>query len=216
MDRSQRVPQEKKHWYDGWFYDRLIAPNQDVLFAHIRRHIPPEATVLDIGTGTGRLAFQLAARGNAVHAIDLSLRNVERALSRLLRDPHPTLSIEHAGVDVLLERGIPKFHFAVLTFVLHEIPSAERRHVLEVAARLAETVLVGEYRVPFPGGFDGALTRVVEFVAGREHFTNFKDFIAAGGVPGLIKALPLHIDHEVQRLPNTGSLYVLKPRPGTT
>ncbi len=216
MDRSPRVPHEKKHWYDGWFYDRLIAPNQDVLFAHIRRHIPPEATVLDIGTGTGRLAFQLAARGNTVHAIDLSFRNVERARLRLARDPHANLSIEHASVHELLARGVRRFDFAVLTFVLHEIRPAERRRVLEIAMRLAKTILIGEYRVPLPNGFEALLTRAVECVAGREHYANFKHFVATGGVPGLIEGLPLRIVNEVPRLPNTGSLFVLKPRPGTT
>ena len=30
------MTENKNHWYDGWFYDRIITPNQDQLFAKIK------------------------------------------------------------------------------------------------------------------------------------------------------------------------------------
>jgi len=30
------MAEDKKHWYDGWFYDKIIAPNQDKLFGQIK------------------------------------------------------------------------------------------------------------------------------------------------------------------------------------
>ncbi|MCK5572311.1 MAG: class I SAM-dependent methyltransferase [Bacteroidetes bacterium] len=69
----------KNHWYDGLFYDRFIAPNQDPLFTLIRGLIHPEATILDVGCGTGRLAWQLSERCRLVHGIDPSHRNIARA-----------------------------------------------------------------------------------------------------------------------------------------
>jgi hypothetical protein len=32
IQKLKFMTQNKTHWYDGWFYDRLIAPNQDRLF----------------------------------------------------------------------------------------------------------------------------------------------------------------------------------------
>lgn len=48
------MPMNKEHWYDGWFYDRWIAPNQDSFFAYINTLLPPDSTVIDLGCGTGR------------------------------------------------------------------------------------------------------------------------------------------------------------------
>ncbi len=47
----------KDHWYDGQFFDRFIAPNQDNVFARVREIITDGSSVLDVGCGTGRLAF---------------------------------------------------------------------------------------------------------------------------------------------------------------
>jgi hypothetical protein len=36
------MKENKNHWYDGWFYDTFIAPNQDRLFSQIAKYILPE------------------------------------------------------------------------------------------------------------------------------------------------------------------------------
>lgn len=51
---------DKKHWYDGKFYDKFIAPNQDKIFEQIIKIIAKDTLILDVGCGTGRLAFQLS------------------------------------------------------------------------------------------------------------------------------------------------------------
>lgn len=49
--------ENKNHWYDGWFYDKIIAPNQDKAFASVKSLIEEKANVLDVGTGTGDYYF---------------------------------------------------------------------------------------------------------------------------------------------------------------
>ncbi|MBL1214902.1 MAG: class I SAM-dependent methyltransferase [Ignavibacteriae bacterium] len=60
----------KNHWYDGLFYDYLIAPNQDKSFQHIKNIIEPDSSLIDIGCGTGRLAFQIADKCSRFDGID--------------------------------------------------------------------------------------------------------------------------------------------------
>lgn len=66
------MTENKYHWYDGWFYDTFIAPNQDKLFSQIKELIESDSTIIDIGCGTGRLEFTLADKCKSVLGIDLS------------------------------------------------------------------------------------------------------------------------------------------------
>ncbi|MDF1613292.1 hypothetical protein [Stygiobacter electus] len=61
----------KTHWYDGWFYDSFIAPNQDRLFSLIKGIIEPASTVIDVGCGTKRFSFSVSARASKILSIDL-------------------------------------------------------------------------------------------------------------------------------------------------
>ena len=70
---------DKKHWYDGIFYDKIIAPNQDRMFTQIKNIIKPNSNVLDIGCGTGRLSFQLSDHCKNVVGVDLSSKNIKVA-----------------------------------------------------------------------------------------------------------------------------------------
>ena len=69
----------KDHRYDGLFCDRFIAPNQDPLYRSITGLIDRESRVLDVGRGTGRLAWRLSEQCRLIHGIDPSPRNMARA-----------------------------------------------------------------------------------------------------------------------------------------
>ncbi|MDO9257317.1 MAG: hypothetical protein Q7U54_17490 [Bacteroidales bacterium] len=43
------MTENKTHWYDGWYYDTVIAPNQDKLFQQIKNLIEPQSTIIDVG-----------------------------------------------------------------------------------------------------------------------------------------------------------------------
>ena len=66
----------KKHWYDGIFYDKVIAPNQDKAFRVAKDMMNKQSSVIDVGCGTGRLSFQLADKCKKVDGIDLSEKNI--------------------------------------------------------------------------------------------------------------------------------------------
>ena len=73
------MTKNKHHWYDGWFYDTLIASNQNRLFAQIKNLVNPQSSIIDVGCGTGRFEFTLADKCKSVLGIDISERNIIRA-----------------------------------------------------------------------------------------------------------------------------------------
>lgn len=208
------MPANKQHWYDGWFYDRLIAPNQDRLFTQIEQRIAPDSRVLDVGCGTGRLAFALAGKCERVLGIDLSQRNIERAKRNLAGHPHTNISFEHRSVAEIVSDGTMHFDYAVLTYVLHEVPEPERTTLLLELSTIADRIIVGDYLVPVPSGGWSVLNDLVEYAAGMDHYTNFKSFVANGGIRSLAEQIHFEVLEEVRNLPYTSHLMILQPPKG--
>ncbi|RAP18981.1 hypothetical protein C2W59_01403 [Bacillus pumilus] len=75
-------------------YDKLI-PEPDGLFDFYSGFVKEGITILDIGCGSGRLAFQLAQNGATVHAIDISAGMVENAKRKLATSDQKTLERIH-------------------------------------------------------------------------------------------------------------------------
>ena len=117
--------QNKNHWYDGWFYDNLIAPNQDRIFGEIKNLIEPNSSVIDVGCGTGRFSFSIADIANMVVGVDLSSKNLTTANQTLQRNPNNKISFLHTNLADLISQN-HHFDYAVMTYVIHEVNSEDR------------------------------------------------------------------------------------------
>lgn len=203
------MTQNKNHWYDGWFYDTIIAPNQDKLFGQIINLIEPQSKVIDVGCGTGRLAFTLADHCKSVLGIDLSKRNIDRAQLTLLRQPNEKISFQHRNLNEILHEGQSHFDYAVLTYVIHEVNEDDRIVLLNEIARIADKIIIGDYIVPKPGGFNGHLSEIIEFLAGSEHYRNYKSYMANGGINHLVNKAGLKIINEITNPTLTSHIAIL-------
>lgn len=202
------MTQNKNHWYDGWFYDVFIAPNQDRLFSLIKNLIEQNTIVLDVGCGTGRFSFTIADKTKSVLGIDLSTRNIEKAISNLAKKPNKKISFVHSTISDLISQNL-HFDYAVMTYVIHEVNEEERVKLLQDISNVADKIIIGDYLVPKPNGFWSALNEVVEFVAGSEHYRNYKNYVRNGGLQDLANKAGLKIIKEIKNKPSTSHLVVL-------
>jgi SAM-dependent methyltransferase len=193
----------KFHWYDGWFYDKIIAPNQDKLFGQIKNLIEPQSTIIDVGCGTGRFEFTIGDKCKSVLGIDLSGRNINRAKMTLLKYPNDKISFHHGNLTEIIKESGNHFDFAILTYVIHEVNKEERVDLLRQVAGIAKKIIIGDYVVPKPKGFPGFLSELIEFVAGIEHYRNYKTYMSDGGVSYLADKAGLRIvaENKNQNLP---------------
>jgi SAM-dependent methyltransferase len=189
--------ENKYHWYDGWFYDKIIAPNQDNLFGQIKDLIEPGSKVIDVGCGTGRLEFALAEKCKSVLGIDLSKKNIERANLILDRKPDDKISFRHSNISELDNNPDNHYDFAILTYVIHEVNEEERLDLLIQISGVADKIIVGDYLVPRLKGFGSYLTESIEFIAGRDHYRNFKSYVAGGGIYTLADRAGLRVIDEI-------------------
>lgn len=201
---------DKKHWYDGKFYDKLIAPNQDKMFYHIRGIIKDNSKVLDVGCGTGRLAFQLSEQCELIVGLDLSSTNISVADANLKINPKTNISFVHGDIKKIKKDYSDKFDYAVLTYVIHEIPENERIKVLTDIKSVADKIIIGDYIVPTPKSLMGILNIIVEYFAGKEHYANFKSYVKNGGLKYLTKMSNLDTVEEIKNKPSTAHLVVAK------
>jgi demethylmenaquinone methyltransferase/2-methoxy-6-polyprenyl-1,4-benzoquinol methylase len=200
--------ENKNHWYDGWFYDKLIAPNQDRMFGEIKNLINPNSNVIDVGCGTGRFSFTIADKANKVVGIDLSNKNISTANQTLQKNPDDKISFLNTNLANLVSQN-QHYDYAVMTYVIHEVNPEERISLLSEMSQVADKIIIGDYLVPIGNGFWSILNEVVEFAAGKDHYKNFKNFVANKGLYDLAAKSGLKIIQEIKNKPATSQLLVL-------
>lgn len=197
----------KNHWYDGWFYDKFIAPNQDKLFRQIKNFIEPDSKVIDVGCGTGRFSFFIADKSKSVLGVDISERNINRAKKNLLKKPHNKVSFRHTTIDRITIKE--HFDYAVSTYVIHEMDHADRIKILKDMSEIADKVIIGDYMFSAKAGFWYIFNEMVEFAAGRNHYKNYKNFMTNGGIKKIASEAGLKIIVEHKNHPVTSHLVIL-------
>lgn len=206
------MAENKNHWYDGLFYDKLIAPNQDAIFSEIKHLIEPNSKVIDIGCGTGRFSFKAADKCNSILGIDLSRRNIEMANTSLRKNPIPNIQFQHKSTAEILLSAKEKYDYAVLTYVIHEVDESERTELLNSILQIANKIIIGDYHSDQSNKFWKVLNEVVEILAGKKHYKNYKNFIETGGLINLAKGAGLKIIFEIKDRPLTSHLVVLQSK----
>jgi ubiquinone/menaquinone biosynthesis C-methylase UbiE len=103
---------------------------------------------LDVCTGTGGVALELACRGARVIGVDLASGMLRRACRK--RDEASVSNGRFLRMDARqLAFGDRAFPLVTASMALHEMADVERRRVLYEIARVAsDRVVIAEYRVP--------------------------------------------------------------------
>ena len=200
----------KDHWYDGLFYDYFIAPNQDKAFRLLKNLIKNDSSVIDVGCGTGRLVFQLKDICRRVDGVDLSLRNINVALKKLNQTKSANVQFHHSDVGEFLKDNSIKFDYAVMSYVIHEMDESLRVNVLNSLAVYVNKIILVDYLAPKPKGFIKYLNEVVEFLAGSDHYRNYKTYIKSGGINFLAALGGFNIIKEIKNIPKSSHIAVLQ------
>ena len=201
---------DKFHWYDGWFYDNVIAPNQDKTFRIMQAMMDKNSTVVDVGCGTGRFVFQSAERFNSVVGVDLSSRNIKLANQILSRTNQTNISFIHGDAEDLKELLDKKFDYSTISYVIHEMPIDIRVSILKTLKVVSEEIIVGDYFVPQPSNNRGLSNKIAELLAGKDHFNNYRSFVKNGGLPRLAEDAGLSIVQQNKGVHGTSLIVKIK------
>ena len=197
-------------------YDRFVGPFTNALrHIGIKMHPPkPGTKVLEVGCGTGTNLMLYHRAGCSVYGIDLSPSMLEIAHTKL-----------GEGADLQLgdASNMPYqnnfFDLVIAMFALHEMPREIRPLVMREMIRVTKQqgrVLIIDFhpgRIRFPKGWlYRAVILFIERVAGRKHFSNYRDFLSQKGLPRLIETQKLIVDR--QKIVSAGNIafFLIKPK----
>lgn len=180
-------------YYDGAVYHHVVERVTRGLLEFVASVVPADSRVIDICCGTGALAFLCADKCHEVLGVDISPKMIEYAESQRRARGIDNVGFQVADASELAGLRDRSFDYATVVMGLHEMPTEMRPHVLLEAARVAEKVLVVDFRPRMRWNPAGMRNRFVEAVAGPRHFRGFRDFSRRGGLRPLIVAAGLSV-----------------------
>lgn len=181
-------------------YDTLFEPLISGLRAIGMKMFPPREgmVVLDVGCGTGVHLELYQKAGCNVFGIDQSPSMLQVARNRLGESANL-----YMGDASNMPYPDKEFDLIIISTVLHEMPRAVRSAVIDESKRTLNEdgrILLIDFhpgpKRPLKGWIYKSIITFAEIGAGREHFKNYRDFIANKGLPELISTHGLSIDKE--------------------
>jgi len=202
------------HRYAG-IYDRVFdSMNKGLKLVGIRLFRPSKGMrVLDVGCGTGSHLELYQRFGCELYGLDLSPSMLAVARKRLG---------DAAQLDLGDASQMPYqddyFDLVVAMLTLHEMRPEIRTVVLREIKRVLKPdgrALLIDFQPgsvePFQGWVSKLTIWISELLAGREHFRNYRQFVASGGLQALIAAN--NLTAEKQKVLAGGTFTVMLARP---
>lgn len=197
-------------------YDRIFEPLNSGLRAIGMKMFPPREgmSVLDVGCGTGIHLERYQKAGCTVFGIDLSPAMLQVARRRLGEGANL-----YQGDASNMPFSDNEFDLVYMTTVLHEMPVTVRSAVIEESKRILKQdgrILLIDFHPgpiqPLKGWLSKCVITLAEISGGREHFKNYRHFIAHKGLPALISAHDLSVDKEKIVSGGTMALFLLRKK----
>ena len=197
-------------WYDGFLYEKFIAPQSDRLQTLLTIFAKKGSTALDIGCGTGDLTFKLAAKCERVVGVDLSQRMISHAEKTRQKLGTTNVKFVCANALDLASRFPDGFDVVTLVLFLHEIDESTRAEVVGGLLALSDTLIIADFSAPFPQSAAGWRLKLQEFIAGSRHYNNFKNWMENGAIDGFVESLNLKVRKTIPWENEAGKVIIVK------
>jgi SAM-dependent methyltransferase len=178
------MPEDRSLFHYGAIYHMLLDPLITPARRAIVEYIPPSSKVLDIGCGTGQLCFELSREKHCqVMGIDLSRRMLDFAEKH---NRYASVEFRHMDASHMPDIDSDSFDYVVMSYIIHELYRDSQLQLLSEAWRVGRHVLMLDSNAPLPRNPFGIAKRIVEYIFGRDHFAQFRAYLASGGIGGIL------------------------------
>jgi ubiquinone/menaquinone biosynthesis C-methylase UbiE len=166
----------------------------DPVLSDVRLRIPgfsgmkPGDKVLDVCCGTGAQVFHYSELGINAIGIDLNSKMINIASRKTAMLGLKAISFKIADATDLPFKD-DHFDFASISFALHDKETDIRAKVIDEMKRVVRregTLIITDFRIPFPQHPYSYLIKSIEFLASG-HYKEFKDYYTQGGLEPILE-----------------------------
>lgn len=213
--RQNQGPWKKHDAYGlhAGYYDRLYEQAAKILREVGLAIFPPrdDIAILDVGCGTGSQLALYDRPGCRLVGIDTS-----PAMLAVARQKLGTAAELAIGDATRMPLAAATFDLVSVVFVLHEMDAGLRPAVLKECLRVLKPggrILLMDYHpgpyVKVMGKIWHLLITLMEISAGRRHYTNYRHFLAAGGLEALVTLPHLQVEQRYVSKHGVTAIYLI-------
>ncbi len=185
--------------FKGFIYRILIDPLINGLRRSLASQIIPGEKVIDIACGTGALSLAMARHASHVTGIDLSEDMIITARRMANKRHSNNVSFELLDATDLSCYTDKNFEAAVSSLAMHQFDPETGVKVLKEMKRLSHRLIIADYSCPMRTGPAAWLAYAIEFFASGDHYRNFRQYMANGGLKTLAEKAGLTINSQVEK-----------------
>ncbi len=145
--------------------------------------------VLDICCGTGDQIFYYKKRGIKPAGIDADPEMIKVAKENRKKYGFSDISLKVAEAQrIPFESNF--FDFASISLGLHEMKRKDRKETISEMKRVVKkegNLIFLDFKSPLPKSVISYFLRFIEYIAGKENFECFKDYLSQGGLPAILR-----------------------------
>ncbi len=185
-------------------YENILDP----LLRDLRKSITefsgmkPGDRVIDVCCGTGAQVLDYGSHGIVATGVDNSQDMLNIADKNRSRRKAINVSFQLAdAANLPFSDGY--FDYATVSFGLHDKENDLRLRIMSEMKRVTGkggVLVLVDFQIPLPGNIWGAAARFIEFLAGGSHYQGFKDYLARGGLEGILKNNSLQEERRIYLL----------------
>lgn len=192
-----------KAWFKSKTADKVLSPIRGIIIDLIK----PEASLLDIGCGTGDLLYNASNKIRHGIGIDLDQSMVDYANARKAINKTPNLKFINVDITSTDYFDSETFDVATSTLCLHEMSQQDAINVLKMMARLSSVIIISDYTTP--ATLWGKVSiELDELISG--HYYKFKRYLNNGGIPQLSALAGIEMLSEIKSPIDGINVWVLK------
>ncbi len=174
----------EEYKYTSKVYDILLYPFVRTIRNKVINVIKHRGykSILDVCCGTGDQMKLLKSNGIDSEGIDISLDMLKVAANGKIKANCRFENATNTSYDD------SQFELVMTSFALHEKDHATAKQILKEMVRVSnKDLLIVDYELGTKTSFISKwLIYFIEWIAGKEHYLNFKSYINLGGLDGLL------------------------------
>jgi ubiquinone/menaquinone biosynthesis C-methylase UbiE len=168
-------------------YSILIDPMLNSSHSKAASLIKEHSNVLDVACGPGALTLMISKiPGTRVTGVDLDPKMIMEAERKVRKKAANNARFLLLDATDLAQFNDKEFDVALISLALHQFSPEAGLKVLQEMKRVSKSIIIVDYAFPIKAGFYRWFTWTIEWIAGGEHYRNFKQYQKNGGMDTLL------------------------------